>query len=77
MIDACFEIAADKSIKVWNVADGNIMHTLHGHTEGLSDVAWSPNSDMLASASDDKTVRLWDVSTVCLQYLLTIWRSKQ
>lgn len=32
---------------------------MHGHTEGISDVAWSPDSDLLASASDDKTIRIW------------------
>jgi COMPASS component SWD3 len=59
-------IAADKTVKVWNVATGDLMQTLSGHSEGLSDVAWSPDSDMLASASDDKTVRLWSVENVSM-----------
>ncbi len=50
------------------------MKTLSGHTEGVSDIAWAHDSERLASASDDKTVRLWDASTVrslfvCVQFV--------
>ncbi len=33
---------------------------LSGHSDYVGDLAWSPRSMMLASASDDNTVRLWD-----------------
>lgn len=56
--------AADKLIKVWSVLTGQILKTLEGHTEGLSDVAWSSDSAFLASASDDKTVKVWNVDMV-------------
>jgi COMPASS component SWD3 len=57
-------IAADKLIKLWDSRTGEFRQNLEGHTKGISDIAWSSSSDLLASGSDDKTVRLWDVNTV-------------
>ncbi len=34
-----------------------------GHCRGINDVAWSPTSEYIATASDDKTCRLWNVTT--------------
>ena len=41
-----------------------------GHKLGISDIAWSSDSTLICSASDDKSVKVWDVgSRKCLKTL--------
>jgi len=43
--------------------DGRFEQTLEGHTQGISDISWSSDSRYICSASDDKTIKIWDMST--------------
>ena len=51
-------------IKIWSPFTGELIRNLNGHAKGLSDVAWSTDGVCLASASDDTTIRIWNVDTV-------------
>ena len=53
--------SADRKIKLWN-AEGKEQATLEGHKDWVSDVAFSADGQTLASASHDRTARLWDVA---------------
>ena len=46
------------------------LQTLEGHSGSVSSIAFSHDSTRLASASDDRTVKIWDASSgKCLQTL--------
>ncbi len=71
----------DGSVERWRLADEDVrknlppgvklVHTLRGHTNAIGRIAWSPDGRMLASPSDDGTIRFWDAETgECLDLLL-------
>jgi COMPASS component SWD3 len=56
-------VAADKTIRLWEAETGALSKTLEGHASGISDLAWTNDCKLLASASDDTNVCIWDVAT--------------
>ena len=53
--------SADRKVKLWSLASGQLLSTLRGHTEGVSYLAMSPDGTILASGSWDGTVKLWSL----------------
>ncbi|KAM0947866.1 putative transcription factor WD40-like family [Dioscorea sansibarensis] len=48
--------------KIWSMPCVSILATLKGHTVRATDVAFSPVENCLATASADRTAKLWNVS---------------
>ena len=51
----------DNTIKIWDLASGNLLRTLYGHNGKINSVAISPDGHWILSAADDNTARIWDV----------------
>jgi len=51
-----------KEIYVHCSIDGKLITKLTGHTDMITSVKFSSNSNLLYSSSDDKTVRVWDMA---------------
>jgi len=47
-------------IKIWNVETKSYEATLNGHTTSITSLSCSRNGYYLASASYDKTIKIWD-----------------
>jgi len=56
-------------IEVYSTSNWEIIRTLNGH-EGDVHVVYSPDGNMLASGSRDKTVRIWVMESGLCQYIL-------
>jgi WD40 repeat protein len=50
-------------IEFFNTANDEVVLELHGHTSRVRSVAFSPDGQIFATASDDGSIILWDEST--------------
>lgn len=60
----------NNTITIWDAANGDLLHTLEGHTERVQSVAFSPDGTCLASGSDDRTIKIWNITTGTLLHTL-------
>jgi len=55
--------AADRSVKIWDVATQKILTSIAGHSDAIYAVAFSPDGAQVATASYDRLIKLWEVAT--------------
>jgi WD40 repeat protein/transcriptional regulator with XRE-family HTH domain len=55
--------SVDGIARVWDIASGEVLVSLDGHTDMINMVAYSADGDRLATASDDGAAKVWDAQT--------------
>lgn len=55
--------SGDRTIKVWDLASGQLRLTLTGHISTVRGLAVSPRHPYLFSCGEDKMVKCWDLET--------------
>ncbi len=55
--------AADKFVKVLDLATGKVVKTFEGHTHHVLGVSWKHDGRTLASAGADNVIKVWDFVT--------------
>lgn len=62
--------SGDSTIKLWDLATNRSIDTFQSHTDGVWQVAISPDLQTLVSGSWDKTLKVWNLKTGKLQNTL-------
>lgn len=57
-------------LKFWNPSDGSLIREMTGHDNDINKVCFSPDGQIIASASSDNTIRLTQVSDGSCVYVL-------
>ena len=55
--------AADKTIRLLDIAAGAVLRSMEGHTHHVLGIAWQDDLQTIASAGADQTIKLWNVET--------------
>jgi WD40 repeat protein len=53
--------SGDRTVRLWNIRNGNLLYTLPVFPDEIYSIAFSPNDEFLAVGCRDRSVILWDI----------------
>ena len=58
------KLGDDRLIKLWRMNDGKAweVDTCRGHYNNITSVLFNPHQDVIVSAAEDKSIRIWDMT---------------
>lgn len=62
----------DRQVFLWDSINGRIIRQFQGHHLKINSIAFNEDSSVLASGSDDRSVRLWDMRASSSRYPIQI-----
>jgi coatomer subunit beta' len=62
--------ADDRMVRVWDYQTKSCVHSLEGHVQNVTAVAFHPELPLLLTGSEDGTVRVWHAATFRLETTL-------
>ncbi len=51
--------SGDRTVRLWRLADGQLLHTFNGHKKAINCLAVSPDGRLIASGGRDRRVFIW------------------
>jgi hypothetical protein len=63
--------SAKGDLRIYRVTDWKLLAVLRGHEDVVFSISWRPDGKRLASASFDKTIRIWDVDAAKVEQTFT------
>jgi WD40 repeat protein len=61
----------DNTLHIWDLSNGQLLHTLSGHSDKVTGVAVTDDGSWAVSSSEDHSIRLWNLRSGQEQWILT------
>ncbi len=69
-----YSVGRDAHIKRYSIGEKQEMHTIPGHIYAINDLVFSPDGRHFATASMDKTIKIWETESMQLKKVIDFAR---